>query len=396
MSNNERPHARNAPSGAAAWMRCPGMLNFIEWNEVEDESGVPADEGTCLHMFCEEAARSGREAYDFIGETREHNGTVVELDEKLADQIQDGLDYIDQFEGKLFIEKQVNLSKWLGEGQFGTLDIGRAGRREILIADWKWGYNPVSPIRNYQLMLYALGFYYGYARFRTNATKFRLLIIQPRAPGGGGEWTVNLNDLEKFGRLAYRRANETRDPNAPRIPGPIQCQYCPGAKQMLCPEYDEYHLKNIIEDFEKFDEDVALDIPPKLPTLKSLTPERRSYLIKHKASYMKFFERMESAEKDDYMKGLPTPGRKGVEGRLPARQWQDKEVAEKRLVSLLGEDAYTKKILTPTGAEEVLSAPMYQKLRKEGLILQGERQMIMVDEDDARDAVPTIIDLFED
>lgn len=396
MSNNERPHARNAPSGASAWMRCLGMLNFIEWNEVEDSGGAAADEGTCLHTFAEEALTSGLDAYDYIGEVRTHNDVSVEMDEDMAEMIQAGLDRIDQFAGKLVVETQLDLQRWLGRGQFGTLDIGIAGKREIVIADWKFGYIPVSPIRNYQLMLYALGFYYQVARFKTDATQFRLIIFQPRAPGGGGEWVINLSDLEKFGRWAKTRADKTRDPNAPRIPGKIQCAYCPGAKQGLCPEYDEYHLAMVVDDFDRLDEDVEAGIPIKLPSIKGITPERRAYIIQNKPSISKWLERLEANEKDDFLKGLPTPGRKGVEGRAPARQWTDKEVAEKRLEPLLGEDAFKKRIITPKQAEDELTPAIYEKIKAEGLIKMGERQVIMVDEDDARPAVSTIIDMFED
>lgn len=357
---------------------------------------MAADMGTCIHSFCEEALLSGKDAYDYIGEVRTHNEASVEMDEDLADKVQSGLDYIDQIKGKLVVETRLDLQRWLGRGQFGTLDVGIAGEKEIVIFDWKWGYIPVSPIRNYQLMLYALGFYYQVARFKTHATRFRLVIWQPNAPGGGGEWIVNLSDLEKFGRWAKTRADKTRDPNAPRIPGKIQCAYCPGAKQGLCPDYDEFHLAMIVDDFERLDEDEAAGIPIKLPSIKGITPERRSYIIQNKPSITKWLERLEANEKDDFLKGLPTPGRKGVEGRTPARQWTDKEAATKRLEPLLGDDAFAKRVITPKQAEEELTPAIYEKIKNEGLVKMGERQVIMVDEDDARPPVSTIIDMFED
>lgn len=397
MSDFEgRFHARNAPSGASAWMRCLGMLNFLLEHEIEDVGGVAADEGSAIHSFCEDAILQNVDAYKFIGETRTHNQTTVEMTEALADDVQSGIDFIDTKPGKIFVEKWVSLRKWFGPNQGGTLDIGIVGKKEIVIFDWKWGYLPVSPIRNYQLMLYALGFYYQIARFHTDATVFRLVIWQPRAPGGGGEWTITLNELEKFGAYATKRAKMTRDPDAPRIAGDIQCAYCPGAKLGLCPEYDDWNLRRVVEDFERFDEDVEMDIPPHFPKIETVTPERRSYLIKHKASFNKFIERLEAREKDDYLKGLPTPHRKGVLGRRPARQWSDKDDADKRLTGLLGEDRFTKKLLSPTQAEEELNPALYLKLKTEGLIVQGEPQMTMVDAEDSRDPVPTYVDMFED
>lgn len=372
------------------------MLNFIDENEIDDEGGIPADEGTVLHSFCESALRQDREAYYYVGQTREHNGYKLTLTEDLADKMQAGLDWIDQQPGKLFIENRVNLEKYLGKDQFGTLDVGIANRREIVIFDWKWGFLPVSPIENYQLMIYALGFYHQFAKHVTDATTFRLVIWQPRAPGGGGEWTIDLDKLESFGRFIKKRAEMTRDPDAPRTPGKIQCAYCPGAKTLACKEYADWNLAMIVEDFERMDEDAELDIPLHTPRPRGITPERRSYLIEHRSTIIKFLDRLEADELEDYMRGLPTPRRKGVEGRRPRRVWSDEKDAEKRLTRLLDDDAYTKKLLSPTQAEEALTPGMYQKLKEDGLILQGEPQIVMVDERDARPPAPTIIDLFTD
>lgn len=396
MSNTDRPHARNAPSGAAAWGRCAGMLNFIDDEGIEDEGGLAADEGTILHSFCESALRQNRDAYDFVGQERSHESKTLILTDELADDMQEGLDWIDQRPGKLFVETRVDLQAYLGKDQFGTLDVGIAGRDEIVIFDWKWGYIPVSPIENYQLMLYALGFYHQLAKRYTDAKTFRLVIWQPRAPGGGGEWTITLDKLERFGRFIKRRAEMTRDPDAERTPGKIQCAYCPGAKTLACKEYADWQLSFIVDQFDEMDEDIELGLPLRLPKPRGITPERRSQLIEHKASIIKFLERLEVDELDDYIRGLPTPGRKAVPGRRPRRVWTDEKVAEKRLTRLLDEDAYTKKLLSPTQAEETLPAKIYKDLKDDGLIHQGERQPVMVSADDARDAIPTAVDLFTD
>lgn len=182
-------HARLGPSAASRWLRCPGSVNFLA--DIEDEAGEAAAEGSILHGFCEDCLREDREAYDFVGESRKHDGHELELTEELADMIQDGLDEIDRIPGKLYVEHRVDLGRWM-PGQFGTLDVGIINRRRIHIWDWKWGFLPVSPVENEQLMLYALGFWDNIVRHVSDVRDFRLHIFQPRAPGGGGQWDVTL------------------------------------------------------------------------------------------------------------------------------------------------------------------------------------------------------------
>src|SRR5690606_28945704 len=121
-------HARLGPSSAARWLRCLGSANLIEDLDEPDEGGIAADEGTILHSFCEDCLRGGLHPFDLVGETREHNGYRYTLTEDDADQILSGLDRIDDIPGKLFIEKRLDLSRWM-PGQFGTSDVSVVGKR---------------------------------------------------------------------------------------------------------------------------------------------------------------------------------------------------------------------------------------------------------------------------
>jgi hypothetical protein len=373
-------------------MRCPGSINFKEAMDAgADSGGTAADEGTILHSFAESALREEKEAYDYVGETREHNGYSLTLDDDLAAMIQSGLDYIDAIPGKLHIETRVDLKRWM-PGQFGTTDVGIVGEKTITIFDWKFGLVPVSPIENEQVMIYALGFWDNIARYLSNATKFRLVIWQPRAPGGGGEWEISLDDLLAFGKEVKRKAAATYNPDAPRIAGSKQCPHCDGAKTLTCAEYTAFNLALVVAEFDELDEAVELDIPMFLSI--DMTPERRSYILEHRSMFEQFLNRLYEQTMMDALQGRPTPGLKAVHGRNPPRKWASPEEAEAALTITLGDDAYTKKVVTPTQAEKLLSKKMYSKVAS--FVERGQPKPILVSDKDTRPAIQNLADMFDD
>lgn len=387
----DKPHARLAPSSAAMWARCALSPRMVEQFGDDDENEYSA-EGTILHDIMERCLVEEVAPYKFVGEVFRHGGYEVEFTEDDADMLAEGIDMIDSIPGKLFVEKRVKLDRWM-PGQFGTLDVGIVGKRRITIWDNKFGMVPVSPIENYQLRLYALGFWYYIARQLTDVTDFRLIIWQPRVSGGGGFWDTTLDDLLEFGVEMKFAAKRTYEANPKANPGPVQCQYCPGAKHRKCTAYHEYNLRTVIQDFDDLDDNIEHGLPPRMP-IKGMTPERRSYLLEHRPMIEKWFERLHAEAIDDAYAGRPVPGKKLVLGRHPPRRWKDKEEAEKRLSQLLRDDAYNRKLKSPTQAEEELGPRGYERVA--GLVDRGEPKPILVDERDARPAIPGLMELFDD
>lgn len=390
-----RAHARLGPSAAARWLRCPGSVNFIEDMDEPDQAGDAAAEGTILHSFMEDCLLKDLNPIDMIGEVREREGYRYELTDDDADNMLDALDRIDDIPGKLFVEKRLDLSRWLPD-QFGTSDVGIVGKKRITVWDHKFGFNAVSPVENEQLMLYALGFWDNYARHISDAEDFRLIIWQPRAPSGGGEWDVHLDDLLAFGERVREAGEATRDPDAPRIPGLKQCEgcYCPGARKLLCPEYAEFNLSNLVDEFEQLDREAEHDLPLRLPRVNALSMKRMVHLAKHKSMVTKFFDRVHQHLMDSALKGVPTPGLKLVEGRSPPRKWKDPLEVEPVLAQALGDEAFTHKIISPTQAEKLLPGKRYAKLKS--YVDFGEKKPSLVDEHDARPAYKTVADEFLD
>lgn len=387
----DKPHARLAPSFAASWVRCALAPQMAELYGDSDENQASA-EGTILHDLMETCLRDEVDPYKFVGEFFTRGEFELEFTEELADILADGIDMIDAIPGKLFIEKRVKLDRWM-PGQFGTLDIGIVGRRRITIWDHKFGMNPVSPVESYQLRPYALGFWDNIARHISDVTDFRLIIWQPRIPGGGGIWDTTLDELLEFGTELKFAAMATTAPNPKANPGPIQCTYCPGAKSGKCTAYHEYNLRTAVQDFDDLDDNIEHGIPPRVTT-NGITPERRSYILEHRPMLEKWLERLHAEAIDDALAGRPVPGRKLVEGRNPPRKWRDKEEAEKRVRRILGDDGFTTKVKTPTQIEAELAPKMWAKMGD--LVDRGKPKPILVDERDARPAIPSLLSLFDD
>ncbi len=408
MAPRERAHAKIGPSALARTIRCPGSINFIESMEEEDSAGVFAAEGTILHSFAEDCLNKGLNPFDLVGEERTYDGYTYELTEDDAQGILDGLDAIDDIPGKLLVEARVDLSRWM-PGQFGTCDIavidkkprGKSQTVKVTIADWKFGFVAVSPVENEQLMAYALGVWDNFAEAMIpydlhGNVNFKLMIFQPRAPGGGGEWEVWLDDLLAYGKKLKRLAKEVADPDAPRIAGEKQCQYCPGAKLGTCPEYNAFNLEMIVRDFAELDDEIEDDLPLRLTPPSVMTPERRSHIVKHNAMITKWLERLHAETLDAALKGFATPGLKAVEGRNPARKWKNKAEAEETLIMMVKQQRllYTERLITPTQAEKVLGEDGYKEITD--LIDFGEPKAVLVSDQDARPALRNIVDEFND
>lgn len=392
-----RSHARLAPSSASRWLRCPASVQFIEDEGIEDEGGTAANTGSILHGVCEDCLRNSVSPYAFVGDTMEYEGTTLEFSDLHADEIQKGLDYIDEIPGRLFIEKRLDLGRWM-PGQFGTMDVGIIGQKRVTIFDWKWGYIPVQAVDNDQMRIYALGFWDKYVRKQyPHIRKFRLIIWQPFAPGGGGEWDIDLDDLLDFGDQLIRIAKTTYRKDAPFVPGDKQCAYCPAAKNLVCEAYKKFTLGMLIDDEDAIDEEIEMGIPLRMANTKHMSPERRSHILQHRSMINKFLDRLAAEELDDALKGRPTPGRKAVDGRSPARKYTDKEEAEREITLILpDEEAYTRKLISPTQLEKVVSEKTYRRLEKR-LIDRGEPKPVMVPVGDRRPAKQTLLaELDED
>lgn len=396
-------HSELGPSKAHRYRRCHGSVNAERG--LPDDSGIEAAQGQCFHEYADLCLTFGLDPHVFIGKPFQHDkfGVLI-FDQQMADNMIYGLDIVRDLAAEpdtiLCVETEVDLSRWLGEGEIGTSDCGviSVRRRKITIFDWKYGMIPVDPYWNDQAILYGLGFWAEIAEALFEGVDPKdidvdIIIEQPRAPGGGGVWHTSMDVLLKEGRKIARDAEATKDPDAPRTPGPKQCQWCKAAKRGTCPEYLEMQMGVFNLKLEEIDDYAEMGVPPPMP--KVLTPERKSYILKFAPVFSKFLENVHAEVYDDAMKGRPTPDLKLVLGRTPARKWKDEEKAKIVLEHRLGPDkAYSKKLLSPAQVEEGLGKKVF-KAAYGHHVKDEDPKPILVSITDRRDAIPDVGSRFD-
>lgn len=82
-------HSALGASSAHRWMACPGSVRLsTEAGASASRSGRAAAEGTVAHEIAAECLLLGREAWEYIGETRSHDGWDFVVDREMAEGVQ--------------------------------------------------------------------------------------------------------------------------------------------------------------------------------------------------------------------------------------------------------------------------------------------------------------------
>lgn len=415
MDDDFQLHSTLGPSVAHRYRRCPGSVALEA--TLPNEAGMEAAQGTVFHHFAAICLETGLDPDVFVGHklTVEGHG-VLEMSLEMANKMQSGLDYaraLIEPGDVVLVEQRVSLEPWLGPNQFGTSDLAIISLKnwKAIIWDWKWGAGvPVSPIENDQGILYGLGVWNDHLAdmieghmwsvgvepgdgdsFET--FQIQIIIEQPRAPGGGGEWTISLAELLRRGEHVKKDAAKTYDPNAPRIPGPKQCQFCMGARKNVCKEHADFLLSKFDAKMDELSDQFKAG--EEMPLPRALTPEQRSQLLLHKPMIEKWLDRLHADAYEDAENGRPVPGMKLVEGRRSPRSWinETKAATILKATPQVG-DPYTHKLLTPAQVEDIVGRPTYRK-RFESLAALGDAKPQLVVDEDNREARATRQERFD-
>jgi len=363
-------HAKLGASNAHRWLHCGGSVKAEQG--FKDQSSPFAYEGTCAHELSELALFNDKEPQDWIGKPLVENPDWI-VDEEMANYVQVYTDYcraISKDADEVFIEQRVSYNDWVPEG-FGTNDFGALFLKDkrIKIADLKYGKGvQVDAENNPQAMLYGLGTYAEFS-WISDFDYVDIAIIQPRLDHVS-EWSISTKDLLKWAEWVSQRAEIALSDDAERVPGEKQCRFCKA--KGTCPALMKYTEDIIMADFDDLDD---------MPSPDTLTQEQLRKVLEHKGLIEGWLTSVETVVRERLEAGQGFEGFKLVEGRS-IRRWDNESAAEEVLAKVLGDNLYTKKMVSPTQAEKALKKD--QRAVLDGLVVKPAGKPTLVAESDKR------------
>lgn len=358
-------HAKLSASGSHRWIYCPGSVEAEA--PFPRTSSAAADEGTAAHELAELVLTNGEHCESWIGKALPENNAHT-VTQEMADYVQQYVDYVRSFPGHHEYEQRVDFSAWVPEG-FGTSDVIILDGTTLRIIDLKYGKGvPVYAEGNTQGILYALGAVLEYY-FVTYIDRIVISIVQPRRDHID-EWELSYPELMKWGERISQAADAALQPNAQRVPGEKQCQWC--AAKATCPALEKLTLDTLRADFDLLED---------APKPDRLTDSQLKKALDNKKVIMSWFDAVEQYAFSKLEKGEAFPGYKLVEGRS-LRQWSDLSLAEQRLDELLKDQAWERNLISVAKAEKALGKKRAGEIAE--LIVKPKGKPVIVQESDKR------------
>lgn len=388
-TETQKAHSKLGASSAKRWINCPGSVDLISKCPPLPTSPYAA-EGTAAHALCERVLKNnpGPNAFWYIKREHEVEGFPKEfkITEEMAEHAQEYVDYVrnhvNELKGELLIEHRFHL-KHIHPDFFGTCDaVVLQPFGELHVFDFKYGAGvAVEAEDNEQMQFYALG-----ALELGDFTKVVLHVCQPRAEHKEGrfrKWETTPGALVEFGKFLRAKAIETQKPDAPFNPGDY-CRWCAGAA--VCPAIAKRAIATAQSDFTRME--------PTLPEPKMLTTDQVAKVIQYRKMIEAWFDSVEEYAFNALMRGEKIEGTKLVSGRS-SREWIDDQVAEETLCRILGEKAYTRKLLSVAQAEKVAGKDsivgLFQTISgKPAIAAQSDRRKELTSAKDAFEKIETI------
>lgn len=300
MMNSE--HSLYAPSSSERWLRCPGSV--IVCQELEDESGDEANEGTYLHQKAEVCARYGISPFDLIGETVTLGEKPYEFSYDNALWLDIGLSWLeDRIRDADYVSFEEKIPTFFD--QFGSTDVAAYNvlNKELTIFDWKFGYYGIRTKDNTQLGIYTVGHIKKLNDNGFHVHKVTLAICQPKIDHQVEEETYE--SLEWFYNL--REQAEAVYGSNKLVAGAEQCMFCPA--KFFCTEYRN-HVMELI--------DLMVDNAGKH---QNLSDEDVQKVIVNKKLITDFLKRVEEEALHRLDSGVEFKEIDLVTGKKPAAEW---------------------------------------------------------------------------
>lgn len=243
-------HAALSPSKRDRTSRCPASARY---KDNPGPSGPAAIDGTHSHTLLERCIKDNlANPLDYIGGALEdHEGPFI-VDADRAQRVRVAIEYVKARQlqlsgsGVIWAETRIDPGRLTGRpDQAGTFDIGIIGGNCFELIDYKDGMHPVPAENNKQLEQYAAGVLAEYPQRPYPFAEMKLTIIQPKMTTKGADpissWSTTVEDImNRVVPALQREGSACDDPNAPMIPGEVQCRYCPA--KGFCPEFAKFSL----------------------------------------------------------------------------------------------------------------------------------------------------------
>ena len=341
-------HSKISPSGSPRWMECLGSPTLEA--RYPDTSSPYAQEGTDAHRVMEKALINKIPPIQTVSsEVLHEDGTMFVVTQEMAEYVQLCYDWLmtrsAELEAHVTPERKVSCTKIHAE-LHGTTDAVIAQKFGTLVVyDLKYGQGvKVSPFRNPQLMIYALGVL-DVVPDPGMFEQVELVIHQPRIDPEPQVWQITPQELVEWGQSVLKPAATKAAKFSTILKAGEWCHFCKANAE--CPKLAQQAQAEAASIFA---------VEPMAPVpAEQLTPADISRILTsmpvfdiwRKALEEKAYAR---AERDEL------PGFKLVEGRSN-RKWRNEDTAEQICFVALKEKAFSKpSLLSVAQMEKAIKA----------------------------------------
>lgn len=246
-------HMPLSASSAPQWVGCPGSVTMQLYYPPADDSDE-ALEGTASHEIASDMIEAASRAEPFPAFGSAYDGYESAEGVKFSREQYDGAAVFAEdckrvmqrtgvFGGDgLRIEQFIHAAR-VHEQAGGTPDfsVWSANAGELVVSDYKYGFEIVEVEENWQLILYALALleHYGVDGSTDEHVMVELRIVQPRAPhpeGPARSWRARASTLRGYANKLIAAAEEAMLPDPPVRTG-RHCKHC--SARLNCPAFTQ-------------------------------------------------------------------------------------------------------------------------------------------------------------
>lgn len=373
LAKDRGSHSSFGPSSSAMWLACSGSLipNLL----APDNAGIDAAYGSIAHMVTETWLKSGKKPVHLLGEKEWVEsgdwGFLIEIDEVMLDHAQSCVDWVEFLPGEHLVEQRVFFSQITPiPNQGGTADFIALQPGRMVVTDWKFGKGvPVYAEDNTQGQLYALGAFYQWDP-KYHFEEIEIRIGQPRLDHFD-TWTITRQQLLDFAEWARGRAHAAWQLDAPRTPGPKQCQFCKVKADcaalakvqadLTAAVFGDLTAEVTPEDIAAFRDDLDLIALPRTGDFMRLTTAELAQMYGWRGFVESWWKAMAEELLRRAARGERVPTLKLVEGRSKRVFRYPREAGEKLIgYGVPREQAFPMKVCSPAEAEKLLRKAGYR------------------------------------